>query len=70
MINVTEVETNSQMKLVSLELNNTVQPLHPFYHYKCTLSAVTVAAGPSSNPIIIQLPEAGEQNTDIVNSDY
>ncbi len=61
-INVTEVETHSEMKLVSLELTNTVQPLHPFYHYKCTLSAVTIAPGPWSKPIIIQLPEAGEPN--------
>ena len=36
-----------------------IENLHPFYTYRFFVAAQTVAVGPFSNPIALQMPEAG-----------
>ncbi len=63
LVNITEVETQKLIVTDSTDVMVTVQLLHPFYHYKCIVSAVTIELGPWSKPILIQLPEAGENTS-------
>ena len=37
----------------------TLQNLHPFYQYLCSVAAETVALGPSSPVLTIEMPEDG-----------
>ena len=38
-----------------------IENLHPFYTYRFSIAAQTVAVGPFSNPIALQMPEAGKR---------
>ena len=37
-----------------------IRDLHPFYTYRFSIAAQTVATGPFSIPIALQMPEAGK----------
>ena len=37
----------------------TLQNLHPFYQYSCSVAAETVALGPSTPVLTIEMPEDG-----------
>ena len=39
----------------------TVQNLHPFFIYNCSVAAYTVATGPISCSITVRLPQAGQR---------
>ena len=58
-VKVHEIET-SQLRMYST-VNSfiTVQSLHPFYTYRCAVSAFTVATGPFANFSVVMLPEDG-----------
>ena len=56
-IEITEVETGDVLEFTSTSSNITVEDLVPFYNYTCTVSAETVAEGPSSDEITFTLPE-------------
>lgn len=58
-INVTEIETGINWQLMSDNRNVTVQSLHPFYSYSLVVAAQTVALGPFSSPVQIEMPEDG-----------
>ena len=45
---------------VSLGTNFTLFSLHPYYSYSTTVTAVTVAPGPPSSPIVITTDQDGE----------
>ena len=59
-VKVHEIET-SQLRMYST-VNSfiTVQSLHPFYTYRCAVSAFTVATGPFANFSAVMLPEDGK----------
>lgn len=59
-VKVHEMET-SQLRMYST-VNSfiTVQSLHPFYTYRCAVSAFTVATGPFANFSVVMLPEDGK----------
>lgn len=59
LINVTEIETGVNWQLMSNDRNVTVQSLHPFYSYTLVVAAQTLALGPFSSPIQIEMPEDG-----------
>lgn len=55
-----EIETGSLTQLMTEELTLTVSSLHPYYTYTCRVAAETVAVGPSSAPVTVELPEDGK----------
>ena len=61
-IEITEVETGDVLEFTSTSSNITVEDLVPFYNYTCTVSAETVAEGPSSDEITFTLPEGRKWN--------
>lgn len=58
-INITEIDTGNYWQITAIDNNTTVGALHPFYSYSIIVSAETVALGPFSNPIVVELPEDG-----------
>lgn len=54
-----ELETGDRIELNISDTTITISGLHPFYHYKCNVSAVTIGAGPYTLPITVQLLQAG-----------
>ena len=54
LINVTELDTGNYYSYSTTATEFTVAFLHPYYYYTCSVAAVTVAAGPFSDPITIQ----------------
>ena len=56
-VEITTVETGDVLEVTSNYSNITVNGLLPFYNYTCTVSAETVADGPSSDEISFILPE-------------
>ena len=61
-INITELDTGTEMTFVSYTTSSTVQGLHPNYIYECSISAVTTAEGPYSSLFVIQMPEDGRSH--------
>ena len=61
LVNVSEVEMGNGIELSTRDTNIIVSDLHPFYHYDCNVSAVTIGAGPYTFPITIQTLQAGTE---------
>ncbi len=61
-INVTEVETGTTRRHTSFTTTATLFSLHPYYRYEIQVSAVTVAAGPYSELIVVQTNADGKQH--------
>ena len=59
-INITELDTATDMILTSSVPSLFVIGLHPYYEYVVAVSAQTVALGPYSEPETIQTPEDGK----------
>ncbi len=55
-----EKETGTQTQLVIAAVQLYLSSLHPYYTYTLTVAAETVALGPSSAAVSVQLPEDGE----------
>ena len=60
-VRVCGVNTDEEIELSVVDLHTTVVGLHPFYSYRFSVAAVTVATGPFNNPIGLSLPESGKQ---------
>lgn len=60
-ITLMELETGSIFSYTSTNTNFTITLLHPNYQYQFEISAITIATGPSSMPIILQMPEDGRK---------
>ena len=56
---VFEAETGSSFQLTANHTDITIDSLHPYYTYHCTIVAVTTSEGPHSAVIIVQTKEAG-----------
>jgi len=59
-INVTEVETGTVFTQTTTTTSITIQSLHPYYLYRCVVSAYTVGIGPYTEVFIIRTPEDGK----------
>ena len=59
-INITEVDTGTELVLYSTTSSLTVSSLHPFYTYMCRVSTSTVEYGPYSESFLITTFEDGE----------
>ena len=59
-INITEVDTRRRIESTSLGTSLTVPSLHPFYIYWFSVAAYTVDLGPSTEPLILQMPQDGK----------
>ena len=57
--NITELNTGTDFELESTNTEITLQNLHPFYQYSCSVAAETVALGPSTPVVTIEMPEDG-----------
>ena len=58
-IAIHEVETGRNFTESSNTTQVTLEPLHPYYTYMCSIAAETVGRGPFSLHVTEQLPEAG-----------
>ena len=58
-IRVTELETARLIDLRSNITRATFTNLHPYYTYQCIVAARTIALGPYTDPITVQLLEEG-----------
>ena len=60
-ITLVELETGSIFSYTATNTANlTITLLHPNYQYQFEISAVTIATGPSSMPVTLQMPEDGK----------
>ena len=59
-VNVTEVETGVMFFLTTASTSITLQSLHPYYNYRCIVSAYTVGVGPYTAVFNIRTPEDGK----------
>ena len=57
---VTEIETSTNFTLVSYNTSTTIYSLHPYYNYQVSVSAFTIATGPSSQHITVQTAQSGK----------
>jgi len=57
--NITEFDTGTNFQMESTNTEITLQNLHPFYQYLCSVAAETVALGPSTPVFTIEMPEDG-----------
>ena len=58
---MTELDTGLNLSInVLMETGYSVGSLHPFYTYNISVSAVTVAAGPYTEPYTIRTQEDGK----------
>ena len=58
-LRLVEQETANETLITTINTVVTVTNLHPYYTYQCSVSAVTVAIGPSIE-MIVQMPEDGQ----------
>ena len=58
-INVTELESEIVEQRVIIDQTITITSLHPYYVYRYSVAAQTIALGPFSESTLIQMPEAG-----------
>ena len=55
---ITILEQETGNVFYSITPSIVVSSLHPYYTYKCTVSAVTIGNGPVAS-LVIQMPEEG-----------
>ena len=53
-----EQETGTVFYNITTSISIIISNLHPYYTYKCTVSAVTIGNGPVAS-LVIQMPEEG-----------
>ena len=63
---LTELETGSIFSYTSTNINHTITLLHPYYQYQIEVSAITIGAGPTSTPLVLQMPEDGKKLNKII----
>jgi len=60
-VNILETVTMFTFQQMSYTTSATVSSLHPYYTYNLSVAAYTVAMGPFSIPVSLQLPESGKK---------
>lgn len=60
MVRIIEKETAKQYTLTATATIVVFNNLHPYYNYECSVAAYTIALGPYSDVITVQLDEEGE----------
>lgn len=60
-VQVVELDTGRQFMVSTNTTEVTLEDLHPYYTYSSRVAAETIAVGPFSTPLTIQLSEDGEQ---------
>ena len=60
-VNITEVETARLLTYSTAMSSIRLQSLHPFYTYRCSVSAFTVATGPFSDISEVMMPQDGKR---------
>ncbi len=58
-VHVVGVNTGEEFMRSVNTLQSVFANLHPFYSYEFSVAAVTIAAGPFSEPVVMKMPEAG-----------
>lgn len=58
-VSIIENETANNTTVVTNNTSLNLTSLHPYYVYSITVAAETIAIGPFSSPIVIQMPESG-----------
>ena len=61
-IHIVEDDTSATTLYYSNTTNKTVNGLHPYYIYKCSVAAVTVDIGPYTPVITLRLDEDSESS--------
>ena len=56
-IKVTGIDTKEEYELHSNQTFATISDLQPFHRYNFSIAAVTIAVGPFSSSLILQMPE-------------
>ncbi len=59
-ISMIEVDTSASFQFVSVATQLDISDLHPYYTYLFQVAAETVALGPYSATISVQLPQDGK----------
>ena len=59
-VHITGVNSGEDIDLTAHDLQLLVTDLHPFYSYEFSVAAFTIAVGPFSDPVVLQMPEAGK----------
>ena len=54
LINITEIDTRNVFSYFTMTTEFNAGFFHPYYYYSCSVSAVTIAPGPYTDPVIIQ----------------
>jgi receptor-type tyrosine-protein phosphatase Q len=57
-IHITVTDTGKELQHMSVYNSTVIGPLHPFYTYKFSIAAQTVAVGPFTTPVAVKMPEA------------
>lgn len=60
LVRVTGVDNEHEVERNVTDLSTIISGLHPFYSYRFSVAAETIAHGPFNNPITLKLPESGE----------
>ena len=55
-------DTQESFEYNTTETNITLNQLHPFYTHHCSVTCITIASGPYSNPIDVQTLQDGKNN--------
>ena len=58
-INVTGVLSGQTRQFETVEARLTVESLHPYYSYNCSVAARTIGLGPFTYNVTAKMPEAG-----------
>ena len=59
-VRVSERETGRFFSYFAIDSDITLDDLHPFFNYECTVAAYTTTNGPFSDIISVQTEEAGQ----------
>ena len=69
-VRVSGVDSDEQQELSVTQLSIVISGLHPFYSYRFSVAAETVAAGPFNNPLTLKMPESGKNGEVKCDSSY
>ena len=59
-VRVSGVNSDEEQELSVTELSIVISRLHPFYSYRFSVAAETIAPGPFNNPLTLKMPESGK----------
>lgn len=65
-LTVVETETNTNFTVISYNTSINIYSLHPFYNYKLTVAAYTIAVGPQSQIISVQTAQDGKSDLCVI----